>query len=33
METEPTKMYSRPNNLAVSEDASVNEAVTIDISK
>ena len=33
MEAELTKMDSRPDNLAVSEDASVDEAVPIDIRK
>ena len=33
MEAELTKMDSRPYNLAVSEDASVDEAVPIDIRK
>ena len=33
MEAELTKIDSRPGNLAVSEDASVDEAVPIDIRK
>ena len=33
MEAELTKMDSRPENLAVSEDASVYESVPIDIRK
>ena len=33
MEAELTKTDSRPNNLAVSEDASVDKAVPIDIRK
>ena len=33
MEAELIKTDSRPESLAVSEDASVNEDVTIDISK
>ena len=33
METELRKMDSRPGNLAVSEDESVDEAVPIDIRK
>ena len=33
MEAELTKMDSRPDNLAVSEDASVDEAVPIDLRK
>ena len=33
MEAELTKMDSRPDNLAVSEDASFDEAVPIDIRK
>ena len=33
MEAELTKLDSRPDNLAVSEDASVDEAVPIDIRK
>ena len=31
MEAELTEMNSRPENLAVSEDASVDEAIPIDI--
>ena len=31
MEAELTKMDSRPDNLEVSEDASVDEAIPIDI--
>ena len=31
MEAELTKMDSRPDNLAVSEDTSVDEAVPIDL--
>ena len=33
MEAELTKMDSRPDNLAVSEDASADEAVPFDIRK
>ena len=33
IESELTKMYSRPDNLEVSEDASVDEAVPIDLRK
>ena len=33
MEAELTEMDSRPDNLAVSEDASVDEAVPIDLRK
>ena len=33
MEAELTKMYSRPDKLEVSEDASVDEAVPIEIRK
>ena len=33
METELTEMDSRPDNLAVSEDASVDEAIPLDIKK
>ena len=33
MKAELTKTYSRPDNLAVSEDASVDEAFPIDIRK
>ena len=33
MEAEQTEMYSRPDNLAVSEDASVDEAIPIDLGK
>ena len=33
MEAELTKMDSRPENLAVSEDASVDEAVPFDLRK
>ena len=33
MEAEQTKMDSRPENLALSEDASVDEAVPIDLRK
>ena len=33
MEAELTKMDSRPNNLAVSEDASVDESILIDLLK
>ena len=33
MESELTEIVSRPDNLAVSEDASVDEAVPIDIRK
>ena len=33
MEAELTKKHSRPDNLAVSEDASVDEVVPIDIRK
>ena len=33
MEAELTKTDSRPDNLAVSEDASVDEAVSIDLRK
>ena len=33
MEAEPTKMDSRPENLAVSEDASVDEAIPIGLIK
>ena len=33
MEDEVIKTYSRPDNLAVSEDASVDEAFPIDIRK
>ena len=33
MEAELTKIDSRPDNLAVSEDASVDEAVPVDIRK
>ena len=33
MEAKPTKKDSRPDNLAVSEDASVDEDVPIDIRK
>ena len=33
MEAELTKTDSRPDNLSVSEDASVDEAVPIDIRK
>ena len=33
MEAELTKMESRPDNLEVSEDASVYEAVSIDLIK
>ena len=33
MEAEPTKMYSRLDNLSVSEDTSVYESAPIDIRK
>ena len=33
MEAEQTKMDLRPDNFAVSEDASVDEAVPIDLRK
>ena len=33
MESKLTKTYSRPDNLAVSEDASLDEDVPIDIRK
>ena len=33
MEDKLTKTYSRPENLAVSEDARVDESVPIDIGK
>ena len=33
MEAELTEMYSRPDNLAVSEDASIDEAIPIDLIK
>ena len=33
MEAELTKMDSRPDNLAISEDASFGEAVPIDLRK
>ena len=33
MEAELTKTDSRPDNLVVSEDATVDEAVSIDIKK
>ena len=33
MEDKLTKTYSRPENLAVSEDTSVDEAVPVDIRK
>ena len=33
MEGELTKIYSRSDNLAVSEDASIDEAVPIDLGK
>ena len=33
MEAELTEMYSRPDNLAVSEDANVDESIPIDLRK
>ena len=33
MEAEQTEMDSRPENLVVSEDASVDETITIDLRK
>ena len=33
MEAELTEMYSRTDNLEVTEDANVDEAITIDLEK
>ena len=33
MEAELTKIYSRPENLAVSEDENSDESITIDLRK
>ena len=33
MEAEPTEMDSRPDNLAISEDVNLDEAIPIDLRK